>query len=69
MNLEKFVDELPIPEVAEPVKKNPRQTYYEIAMEEVFLKVHETCPQPSYGPIMAACLVQPLKPIEMKRSK
>ena len=44
MNLEKFVDELPIPEVAEPVKKNPRQTYYEIAMEEVFLKVHRDLP-------------------------
>ena len=68
MNLEKFVDELPIPEVAEPVK-NPRQTYYEIAMEEVFLKVHRDLPQPSYGPIMAVCLVQPLKRIEMKRSK
>ncbi|UDF17191.1 multicopper oxidase domain-containing protein [Bacillus pumilus] len=44
MNLEKFVDELPIPEVAKPVKKNPRQTYYEIAMEEVFLKVHRDLP-------------------------
>lgn len=44
MILEKFVDELPIPEVIKPINEVKGHPYYEIIMKEVFQRLHRDLP-------------------------
>ncbi|PSA89850.1 copper oxidase [Bacillus atrophaeus] len=44
MNLEKFADMLPIPEVLKPHQQTKESTYYEVTMKEFYQKLHRDLP-------------------------
>lgn len=44
MEIEKYVDKLPIPKVVKSVAKNNKITYYEVKMNEIYQKLHRDLP-------------------------